>query len=81
MKKIKELFNGLDAIDFKIMIIGFKICFGILLLAFVLLVTYLYSNKIFLYHLGLTIFKLSTYFFIEFIICGFVVDRVKQQLN
>ena len=81
MENLKTLFNELDKTDLKIMKIGFKLCFGILLLASILLTNYLISNNIFLYNLGLAIFKLSTYIFIEFIICGVVVDKIKKQLE
>lgn len=81
MKKLKSLFNELDLIDLKIMKIGFKVCFVISLFSVFLLTNYLFSNNIFLYDLGLTIFKLSTYIFVEFIVCGVVVDKVKKQLE
>ena len=81
MKKLKSLFNELDLIDLKIMKIGFKVCFVISLFSVFLLTNYLLSNNIFLYDLGLTIFKLCTYIFVEFIICGFVIDKVKKQLE
>ncbi len=82
MKKIKCLFNNLDKTDLKIMKIGMKICFAILLVSILLLFIYLlFVHNSFLYNLGLAIFRLSTYFAIEFIICGIVADIVKKQLE
>ena len=82
MDKIKSLFNNLDKTDLKIMKIGLKICFGILMFAIILLTFYLFAiHNFFLYELGLTILKLSFYFFVEFIICGIVADKVKKQLD
>lgn len=82
MKKLKILFNNLDKTDLKIMKIGIKICFGILMISIVFLFSYLFFvPNIFLYELGLSIFKLSTYIAVEFIICGVVADIVKKQLN
>ena len=79
--KLKSLFTELDLTTLKIMKIGFKICFSILIFSVILLVFYLSTYKLFLYDLGLSIFRLSTYFFVEFIICGFTVDKIKKQLQ
>lgn len=82
MKYLKNLFYNLDEIDLKIMKIGIKICFGILIFSVILLTIYLLAvHNFFLYELGLTILKLSSYFFVEFIICGIVADMVKKQLD
>lgn len=82
MKQLKNLFNNLDKTDLKIMKFGIKICFGILLIAILLLSSYLfYVHNFFLYDLGIAILKLSTYFAVEFIICGIVADMVKRQIN
>ena len=82
MDKVKNLFNNLDKTDLKIMKIGLKVCFGILILGIILLTFYLFAiHNFFLYELGLTILKLSFYFFVEFIICGIVADKVKKQLD
>lgn len=81
MKKIKTLFENLDKTDLKIMKIGIKFCFYILMFSIFLLSIYLFVHNIFLYNLGLAIFKLSTYFAIEFIICGIVADIVKKQIE
>ena len=82
MKKLKNLFSNLDKTDLKIMKIGMKICFSILMVSIVLLTFYLLLvHKIFLFNLGLALFRLSTYFAIEFIVCGIVADVVKKQLE
>lgn len=82
MNKIKNLFYNLDKTDLKIMKIGLKICFGILIIAIFLLSFYLFfSHRFFFYELGISILKLSTYIAVEFIICGIVVDKLKKQLE
>ncbi len=82
MKFLKNLFNNLDELDLKIMKIGIKICIGISLVAILILSFYLFTvHSFFLYELGLTILKLSSYFLVEFIICGIVADMVKKQLD
>ena len=82
MDKIKNLFNNLDKTDLKIMKIGIKCCFGILLVAIILLSSYLFFvHNFFLYELGLAIFKLSAYIAVEFIVCGIVADKIKKQIE
>ena len=81
MDNLKKIFNNLDTTDLKIMKIGIKVCFIILLIAILLLSLYVCLHNILLYNLGIAIFKLSTYFSIEFIICGIVVDKIKQQME
>ena len=80
MVNIKKIFLELDKTDLKIMKIGLKICFGILLLGTFLLESYLFIFHIpFVYNLGFAIFKTSTYLAIEFIICGIVADKIAKE--
>lgn len=80
MKELKNIFDNLDQTDIKIMKIGIKICFVILMFSILILSLYLlFVHNVFLYNLGLSIFRLSTYFAIEFIICGVVADRIKKE--
>ena len=79
MNKFKNFFENIDELDLKIMKKGLKFCFIVLMLAITLLVFYLFfKNSLFLYNLGLSLFKVSTYFGIEFIICGVIVDSIKK---
>lgn len=80
MKKLKNLLNNLDKLNLKIMKIGINFCFSVAILATLLLCTFLFNHSIFLFELGLLIFKLSTYLSVEFIVCGIVADKVKQQI-
>ena len=81
-KNFKELFNNLDKTDLKIMKNGIKFCLVLLLFSVLLLSIYLSSvHTIFLYDLGLSLFKLSTYFAVEFIVCGIVTDTIKKQIE
>jgi hypothetical protein len=82
MYKIKNIFNNLDDLDLKIMKIGLKVCFGILIFSIVLLSFYLVLiHTSFLYNLGITVFRLSIYLSVEVIICGIVADLIKKQIN
>lgn len=78
---LKNFYN-FDLIVQKIMKFGLMFCLFICLFALSILLTYeLIFPAPFLYHLGLTIFKLSTVFAIEFIICGYSADFIKKQIT
>lgn len=78
---LKNLLHNLDKTDLKIMKLGLKICFSILLFSVLILSFYLTTNhKFFLYELGITIFRVSTYIAVEFIVCGIVVDTLKKNI-
>lgn len=82
LKKILNVFHNFDIITQKIMKSGLSVCFFICIFSVILLLTYdLLFNNPFLYHLGLTIFKLSMIFSIEFIICGYSADLIKKQIT
>ena len=80
MINFKKTFDNFDKTGLKIMKIGIKICFVILLFSIFLLSVYMCSHNLFLYNLGISILKLSTYFIVEFIVCGVVADRIKKQI-
>ena len=80
-KKIIGTFKSLDSLTFKIMKYGFKFCFSICILSTIILITYNLSIlSPFMYYIGISLFRLSIVFCIEFIICGLVVDSIKKQL-
>ena len=79
MNKIKDFFKNIDELDLKIMKNGLKFSFIILIISVIILTFYLiFNNYLFLYNCGLSLFKISTYFGIEFIVCGVVVDSIKK---
>lgn len=81
-RNCKNLFDNLDKTDLKIMKTGIKFCFIFLIFSVFILVIYLTSiHTIFLYDLGISFFRLSTYFAVEFIVCGIVVDTIKKQME
>ena len=81
LKNIINNFRNLETITYKIMKIGFKFCFSLSIISIIILLTY---NNIFVtpnaYYIGLALFKLSIYFMVDFIVCGFVVDNIKKQI-
>lgn len=81
INKIISNFKKLDSLTYKIMKKGLTFCFFVSIIATAILVVYnltLYSPT--LYYIGLSIFKLSCIFSVEFIICGLIVDSIKKQL-
>ena len=76
---LKDLLTNLDKTDLKIMKYGLKICLGILLFSVLLLLVYLNAvHNVFLYELGISIFRVSTYIAVEFVVCGIIVDTIKK---
>ena len=81
IKKIKSLFENIDKKDLKIMINGLKLCFLILLVSMLILITYLFFiNNVFVYQIGILVFQLSLYFAIDCIVAGLVVDTIQKQI-
>ena len=81
MKKIVNLYKSLDKLTSKILKHGLEFCFCLCIMAILILFTYetIFGTPI-LYHVGLSLFKLSNIWGIEFIICALVVDSIKKQV-
>ena len=78
-KKLIISFKNLDKVTYKIMKTGLKISFYLCIIASLILLIYNSTYSLNTYYIGLALLKLSFYFIIEFIICGFVVDNIKKQ--
>ena len=79
--KIIESFKNLDRLTKLIINNGLKFCSVIGFISLIILVTYNWSFTIpILFYIGLILFRLSLIFGIEFVICGFVVDKIKKQM-
>ncbi len=80
-KNIFYTFKNLDKLTKMIMSYGLKFCLMICLISLAILVTYNFSFTIpILFTIGFILFRLSLIFGIEFVICGFIVDRIKKQM-
>lgn len=81
MKLIRNFFKDITPIDLVIMKKGLTVCFFISLISIFILITYLSlkNTNLFLYNLGITLFKLSCYLSVEFIICGIAADIALKQ--
>lgn len=81
IKKILETYKSFEKITYKIMGNGLKFCFIICLISvFTLSVYHFNFTDPFIYYIGISLFKLSLIFGIEFIICGFVAEGIKKQI-
>ena len=81
IKNIFSYFNKLDKKVKTIMKYGLYFCSILGVISLILLATYNLSiSTPFLYIVGLSLFKISLIFGVEFIICGFAADKVKSQL-
>ena len=76
-----SLFNNLEITTYKIMKNGLFFCFLICLISLITLITYnsTISSPI-LFHIGISLFKLSIYYILGFITSGLVVDKIKKGL-
>ena len=77
-KMISELKN-LDKDTCKIIKYGLFFCGLIALASVAVLLTYIFLGSSFFYHLGITLMKSSFTFAVEFVICGIVVDFIRNQ--
>ena len=81
MNKILETFNSIDKKALKIMKCGLIFCFIICIISILILFTYeVLNSSPLLYYIGLSMFRLSTIFGIEFIVCALVVDYLKKAI-
>ena len=81
IKNLIKSFKNFDKITHKILKYGLEFCFGLCVISVIFLLTYnLIFATPFLYYIGISLFKLSIVFGIEFIICSLVVDGIKKQM-
>lgn len=81
LKKIYTYYKNLDKTTYKILYKGLEFCFLLSTIsAFILLSYILFFQAPLIYYIGISLFKLSLIFSVEFIICSLVVDNIKKQL-
>ena len=81
IKKIISYFKKLDKLTYKIMKYGLISCFILSTFSALMLLTYNLANTTpDVFHIGLSLFKLSCTFSVEFIVCGLVIDSIKKQI-
>lgn len=81
LKKMIEIYRNFEKITYKILKKGLEFCLALCIISISILFTYdIFTISPNIYYMGITLFKLSIIFGIEFIICGFVTDGIKKQL-
>ena len=80
--KIYTYFKNLDKTTYKILYSGFKFCFLLSFISSIILFSYItFFRTPLVYYIGINIFKLSLIFVVEFIVCGFVADKIKKEMS
>lgn len=79
--KMKHTFQKLETQTKTIMKNGIQFCFFLCIISLIVLLTYdfIVENPL-LFDIGILLFKMSSFFSIEFLICGIVVDSLKKNL-
>ena len=81
VNKLINSFKNFDELTFKIMKYGLWFCFAICSLSILILIAYTFSSlSPFMYYIGINLFRISTIYAIEFVVCALVVDGIKKQL-
>lgn len=79
--KMKYTFDNLEQQTKKIIKTGVKFCFILCIISLIILLTYDFAiDSPQLFDIGIALFKMSSIFSIEFLICGIVVDSLKKNL-
>ena len=79
MQKFFSEFKQLDKETYRIMKYGLLFSCIVCLAAVGVLLFYIFLEVQFLYHLGLSLLKSSFTFAVEFIVCGIIVDFIKNK--
>lgn len=80
IKMLIDKFNSMEEKVKKIMHNGFIFSFIVCMISMVLLITYELNSNLDLYYAGLSVFRLSLFFAVEFFICGIAIDTIKKQI-
>lgn len=80
IKLLKDKFNSMEDKIKKILHSGFIFSFVICMIGISLLIAYDFNSNLDLYYIGLSLFRLSLFFAVEFFICAFAIDTIKKQI-
>ena len=77
---IKNKFNSMEEKVKSILKYGIYFSLFVCFIAIIVLLTYQSNHSPELFYIGLSTFKLSLFFVVEFIICALAVDTIKKQV-
>ena len=80
MKLFISNFKNIDSSIKNVCKNGLKFCFALILIATLILTTYLSIHNPNLFYLGISIFRSSLFFMAFFIICAIAIDTIKKDL-
>ena len=80
IKVLIDKFKSMEEKVKKIMHYGFIFSFVVCIISMGLLIAYELNSNLELYYIGLSLFRLSLFFAVEFIICAFAIDTIKKQI-
>ncbi|MBO5479276.1 MAG: hypothetical protein J6A04_06295 [Clostridia bacterium] len=80
IKVLIDNFKSMEEKIKKIMNYGFLFSFLVCMISMGLLIAYELNANLTLYYIGLSVFRLSLFFAVEFIICAFAIDTIKKQI-
>ena len=79
-KVLIDKFNTMDEKIKKIMHYGFVFSFIVCMISMVCLMVYNLNANLELYYIGLSVFRTSLFFAVEFLISAFAIDTIKKQI-
>jgi len=79
MQKIISGLKDLDKNTYKIMKYGLLFSCTLCLTAIAILLSYIFSGLLISYYIGFALVKSSFIFAVEFIVCGIIVDFIKNK--
>ena len=80
LKMIFDKFKSIDSRIKQIMKYGFLFSFTICIISIIILLLHTYIHIPELYYIGLSVFQLSLFFTVDFIVCGIAIDTIRQQI-
>lgn len=80
IKMLRDKFNSMEEKVRKTMKYGFIFSFAVCMVSMALLISYELNANLELYYIGLSVFRLSLFFAVEFLICALAIDTIKKQI-
>lgn len=80
IRVLVDKFRSMEEKVKKIMNYGFLFSFIVCMISIGLLIAYELNSNIELYYVGLSVFRLSLFFAVEFLICALAIDTIKKQI-
>lgn len=80
LKIIINKFNSMEGKTKNILKYGMLFSLFVCIISLLILLTYHFFTNPDLYYIGLSVFKLSLFLVVEFVVCALAVDTIRQQI-